>query len=426
MRIKLPGCTIFIGYLLAAPSWSAQWDLAVGYTAEYTTNTALSSDNEIEEWTHKPGFTVNADHEGPNLELNGGYDFERRLYEEDVFDDENATTGSAELLWHMVPERLDFVVRNSRTESPLRAINAVTPDNLQVVSTTEAGPTLRFRSPRGNEFQLAYLYTDVDYNETQTDSERQMGTARYIVALSRTRSLSFDVSNDRVDFDSLFAPDLDIWTGSVTISNTGSNSQFSFTGGYSTVGRTMNREDIDGSIFDLDISWQAGINTVVAISGSRQFRDRSTELGTGRSDFGESVEVNTDLNEVFTETLAEVSLTQTIGRSQIGIRASASEEDYEDVPRDNTRTGIGVTFARDLTPLTRLRAGVEIATRDFDDENEKFDQLTGNIQLVWRAGRRLTVSVGAVYQERDSDRISGDYDEWAGSIGVSYVILGTP
>ena len=165
---------------------------------------------------------------------------------------------------------------------------------------------------RGNEFQLAYLYTDVDFDETQTDSERQMGTARYIVALSRTRSLSFDVSNDRVDFDSEFAPDLDTWTGSATISNTGSNSQFSFTGGYSTVGRTMNREDVDGTIFDLDISWQAGVNTIVAISGSRQFRDRSTALATGRSDFGESVEENTDLNEVFTETLAEVSLSQTL------------------------------------------------------------------------------------------------------------------
>ena len=59
----------------------------------------------------------------------------------------------------------------------------------------------------------------------------------------------------------------------------------------------------------------------------------------GTSDFGDSVDVNSDLGEVFTETLAEVSLTRTIGRSQIGVRAFAAQEDYEDVPRDDDLDG---------------------------------------------------------------------------------------
>ena len=67
-----------------------------------------------------------------------------------------------------------------------------------------------------------------------------------------------------------FAPDLDTWTGSATFSQTGSNSELSLTGGYSTVSRSMNRDDVDGPIFDLDFTWQAGANTVVGISGSQQ------------------------------------------------------------------------------------------------------------------------------------------------------------
>ena len=108
MRNKLVGFSALTGVLLAAPAAAVEWDVAVNYTAEYTSNTARTTDNEIEEWIHQPGLSVGATHDGPNLELNGGYNFERRIFEEDLFDDENVTTGSAELLWHVVPERLDL------------------------------------------------------------------------------------------------------------------------------------------------------------------------------------------------------------------------------------------------------------------------------------------------------------------------------
>ncbi len=186
MRNLLYGFSALTGVLLTAPVAAVEWNVTVDYAAEYTTNSARTTDNEIEEWIHRPGISVNAVHDGPNLELNGGYSFERRIYEEDLFDNENATTGSAELLWHALPERLDFVVRNSRTESARRSIDAVTQDNRQVVSTTEIGPTLRFRARGSDEFQLEYLYSDVNA-ETQTSSERHTGTARYIVAFSATR-----------------------------------------------------------------------------------------------------------------------------------------------------------------------------------------------------------------------------------------------
>ncbi len=135
--------------------------------------------------------------------------------------------------------------------------------------------------------------------------------------------------------------------------------------------------------------------------------------------------MNSDLNEVFTEIIADVSLTRTIGRSQIGVRAFTAQEDYEDIPRDTDRTGVDLTFARELTPLTTLRASIELGTREFDDENEEFDEVRGNVQLIWRAGRRLTVSVGVQYDDREADTLgTREYDEWIGSIGLSYAILG--
>ena len=88
MRNRLYGFSALLGLLSAAPTWAVEWNLAINYTAEYTTNTARTSDNEIEEWIHQPGFSVGAVHEGPNLEFSGDYDFTRRIYEEDLFDDD--------------------------------------------------------------------------------------------------------------------------------------------------------------------------------------------------------------------------------------------------------------------------------------------------------------------------------------------------
>ena len=425
MRNKIFGLSALMGALLATPTWAVEWDLAVNYTALHTTNTARTTDNEIDEWIHQPGISVGAEHDGPNLQLSGGYQFERRIYEEDLFDDDSVTTGSAELLWHVVPERFDFVVRNSRTESARRSIEAITQDNRQVVSTTEAGPTLRFRTRGNDEFQLSYLYTDVNA-ETQTSSKRHTGTARYIVAFSATRSLTFEASSSQVEFDNSAAPDLDIWIGSATLAQTGSNTELSLTGGYTSVSRSSGLDDVDGPIFDLDLTWQASPNTVLGISGSRRIDDRSSALRAGTSDFGDSVDANSDLNEVFTETMAEISLTRTFGRSRLGIRVFALQEDYEDVLRDNDRTGVGLTFGRDLTPLTTLSARIEVGTREFDDENEELDEVRGNVQLVWRAGRRLTVSIGVAYEEREADTLgTRDYDEWLARFGVSYALLGS-
>ena len=151
------------GSLFFTTSYTHAFDigLAISEESEYTTNSGRTPTNEVQEWIHSPGANLLAEHEGPGLTLGVDYTFVRNFYQQDLFDDENDTAGTADLLWHVLPERLDFNINHTRTQSAIRAIGAVTPDNLQETSNTTAGPLLRF-NPRGeDELQFQYEWGDL-------------------------------------------------------------------------------------------------------------------------------------------------------------------------------------------------------------------------------------------------------------------------
>ena len=52
-------------------AWSLEVTAAVQATSEYTTNTARTEDNEIEEWIHQPGINIGANHAGAAVTFEG-------------------------------------------------------------------------------------------------------------------------------------------------------------------------------------------------------------------------------------------------------------------------------------------------------------------------------------------------------------------
>lgn len=398
----------------------------LSYGAEYTSNTTRSEDDEIGEWIHIPAIDIGLSENGAALELGADYRIERRIHERDIFDDESAARGSVEAIWHALPERLDLTLRNTRTESTIRARDPNTEANRQITSTTEMGPTLRL-SPRSNaEFQLEYLFSDVRVEETDTDSERHTGAARYITNLSATRALTLEARNTDVDFDNPVAPDLDMWVGSVTFSYSGRNLLYSLMGGYNRTKRTLGREDVDGGIFAASLEWIASADTSLSFQASQDIRDRSTNLLSGGGGFGNEVDEDSDINEVFTETRGSIGLTHQLGPNAITLSAIASEEDYEDAARDSQRLSLRLQGDRNINPRTTLSAFIDWGTREFADEGEEFDEIRAAITLSRQLSRRLRLALAANYDERESDDLMGrSYDEWIGRLTLTYNLLGS-
>ena len=407
---------------LSPCAWSLEVTAAVQATSEYTTNTARTEDNEIEEWIHQPGINIGANHAGAAVTFEGDYSYVRRIYEEDVFDDENTTTGSARLVWQAIPQRLDFTVANSRVESTERSFAAQTQDNRQVVSYTEVGPTLRFQPRPGDQLLLEYRYIDVNAEETDTNSERHNGDLSYLLGLSSNRTVTFVGNYSDIDYDNEFVPDAESWTGMVGYSQTASDLDLSASVGYSSFERDGDLDTVDGGVYDLDLTWRADGSTTVSLRASRGIQDQSSNL-TNDVSFDEPINEDTDLNEVFTETRGEVSISHAFGRTNVTLRAYASEEDYEDVARDSDRIGVSLSLNRNLSPRTTFSADVDFANREYDQIGDEQDELRARIEFRHRLGRRLALTWGVRYEDRDAD-VTESYDELIGMVQLSYTVLG--
>ena len=91
-------------------------------------------------------------------------------------------------------------------------------------------------------------------------------------------------------------------------------------------------------------------------------------------------------------------------------------------PRDG---GESVTVRLYHLSRTSLRGRIELGKREFLDTDEEYDEIRGSLDLTRRLSRRFTVTVGAYYEERDSDEIAeSSYDEWVGRISLTYRVFG--
>jgi hypothetical protein len=406
------------------PAAALEASVVLGHTAEYTTNTARTESDEVSDWIQRPNIQVGLMQQSTQLDLDAGYRYERRMYREDLFDDEYSLTGAAGLVWHALPERLDFIVRNTRTDATRRSFTPFTEANRQTISITNAGPLLRFRPRQNSELQLEYTYTDVSANRTRSDSQSHTGAMRYVVNLSSIRSIEFAGTRRRVDFDNALAADLNVTTASATINKTGTDLDYSLMGGYNVTKRAHALDDVDGLEFDLLASWNASSVTVVQLAAGHRITERSRYLSGGDElDFGDGVIEDSDLNEVFRESRGAVSVTRPIGNNQVSLSLGAYREKYEDVPRDNERLATRLTLSRNLNPLTTLNASLEAGRRRYTDEDSERNEYRGDLGVTRQVTPRFSASIGGSYEEWDGDGFGRSYEEWIGRISVNYLLF---
>ena len=394
----------------------------VSHNAEYTTNSARTASDEIREWVHRPSVDAALRQEGAGLDLNAGYRFERRIYQDERFQDSNALTGQSSLLWRALPERLDFTIRNVRTESSERSLDPITEDNRQTISSTDVGPTLRFQPRRNHELQIEYLYTDVTANRTETDSQRHSGSLRYVMNVSSTRTVTLTGSNIQVEFDDALAADLDTTIASATLAQRGAHADYVFTAGYNRTERE-DRDDVDGPIFDLGVTWRATPLTIVTLQAAHRITDRSGELLDRIGGLDDAIDEDTDLNEVFTQSRATVTVSRPLGNNQVSLVMLADREDYEDVLRDNERRSGTLNISRALNPLTTATASLGIGRREFTDEGRQQNEYRASLGLSRQLSPRFDLRIGASYDEWDADDPERSFKDWVGSVSLSYLLF---
>jgi len=437
-RCALYGVALTTTALLGANAQAVEYRLSTGLTSTHSDNiTRANSTNgeERDDWIHTPMLRGELAHETGNFRVQGDYLVEHRIYAEDSFEDRTRWTGRADLRWDTLQDVLQINASNSRTESTEDALGQDVELNRQVVTVSSIGPKLQFRPRASDVIYAEYRYSDISQEETDSDSTRQLLAAGYELGLSENRSISFEVSRDKVDFSRDLSPELEIDTASLTYESKGDALDFSLRGGYTTIDRSLDRDKVDGIIGRVDLTWRVSGNGQIQVNGSRSINDQSDDVLRGSAQFGQgSVFQNTNVNEVFTEDTLDVRYIHRWGRNRATIGYRLQNQDFQDnaatetFSRDQDESGFSALYARRVTPRIDFRVAARLIERDFQERGLVEDFLSANARIDWQASRRVNLFTSVSYEERDG---RGDpmvvnalsFDEFRFSFGISIDLL---
>lgn len=414
---------------LASPALALDYSVSLGYVVDHTSNTGRTADNEVDENIQRPQADIQITHDGPRWLVQGDYGYERRIFSEDFFEDDDIITGSGTVVFSPIPERIELKFNNTRTESTIQAFEASTPGNRQVVDQTTAGPLIRLPVNDADELQLEYEYGIFESDTTDTGGIRHAASTRYVLGLSPRRSVTFALEGVQDQFENPNAPDVETITGTIGYFSDGDRLQLDAEVGYDQISRTLGREDSDGVVGNITASYTLSETQTIEAAFISDYSDRTLVLGAGRARFNDEVNADTDINELFRENNFRVAYSQDFGRTNARAELSYRELAFEDdtVPRDQEATSLLLTAGHQLTPRTTLEGAASFTERKFLDQaaGRTDDETRFNLDLRWQAGRNIDVTAGIRFTERDSNIDDFKFDELRYSVGIFYNFIGT-
>ena len=122
------------GILIAIPAAALEGRVAARYTAEFTSNvnqSASESNEDVSDWIHRPGATINLTHEAAGLDLSASYLIEQRIYQDDSYEDETSAVGQGRLSWDPIENRWNVTIGNSVRRTLRDTQDRDTPNNQQ-------------------------------------------------------------------------------------------------------------------------------------------------------------------------------------------------------------------------------------------------------------------------------------------------------
>jgi hypothetical protein len=414
----------FATFALAIPATALETQIGVRAASSHTNNTLRTPDNEVDEVTYQPGVAVQVQHQGSAIRANGNYDYERRIRTEDFYDDTDAVTGASTVVWQALPGRLDLTVTNTRTETTVDALQANTPDNLQITDSTRAGATLRFRVRNNDEIQLQYFHTMTTADVANTDSQRDTLSASYVMNVGQNDQLVFNVTDNRVNFDAAAAPDLNAITGSLQWNRFGPSVDMSLMAGYTTIDRDLGRDEVKGEVFDARLTWRITPQTSLGFGVARDIRDRPFIVELGVLPFGTNTQIDSDLNEVFHNDRADINFRTVFLSNELLLNIAYEKQDYVDLFDDVKRLTAAVNLRRRLSP--KLTVELDASWRDQNPLIAGIvsdERIGGGVTLGYTHSRRLSFLLSGNYNSLESAQVINTYDEMLYTLRVNYLLL---
>jgi hypothetical protein len=414
---------------VSVPVSALELNAGASLSARQSNNTFRSDSNETDNLSIEPGITMNGQHEGPNLQAALDYQFERRFHSESANNERSFLQGGANINWQALPERLEFNVNQTSTESTRNTTQRGAPNDQGVSHNLSAGPTLYFRVRESDQLRFTYLYEERSSNLSENDSTSDVVSGSYAYQVSESTSITAEHRQEEISFSSILANDLDATHQTLSYAYRTDSMSFELTGGYSEFERD-GAETVDGGTGELN--WQKQFGTFNAtLFATHNISNQTSRLfqnlgGLDRDEF--DLFINTNIAEVFTETGYGMSATQEVGATQFRLSTSAYRYEFEDLTADTEEYQISIGATRRVKPNIDLDIAVRYRYSETDDlpetpisparvgEEGKTYSFIG--ALTWAISSNFNFSAGAEYRTR-----SDDFDETVTFATVTYALF---
>lgn len=275
-RIRVLGSMLAV---TATSASAAQFDYGWRAGVSHSDNIGLTETDPTSQNSLVPGFDFSYQQEGSAFQANVVGNLEYRDYLGQAFDNQKLAQLAGQANWTVLPQRLDFTVRDLANVQPLSVFSSNQPDNQQQTNVLALGPTLHFRLNDTLRGQVGLSYTNSRASKTiDFNSSRGTLALKLLKDLTRTAQLSANAETERVTFDkNNTSPAYNhtrLFVGSV--------SRFSQLDIEAALGwsRLVFRQanTVNSPLMRLSLAWRATPRSKFALRASRQYGDAVADL----------------------------------------------------------------------------------------------------------------------------------------------------
>ena len=188
--------------LLPAAGRATDFKYQLGMAVSHSDNIRLTESNPIGDTILAPKLSIEANHQSSALRFNAIGRAQLLHYTGNSYDDELRGELTGELVWTVIPDRLEFVANDWLSRQPIDVLTNFVPTNQQEVNVFLAGPSLHARFGPSTRGQIDLRYGNTHAGNTKDfNGNRYKAAARLVRDLNPLTTASVNVDATRVMFD---------------------------------------------------------------------------------------------------------------------------------------------------------------------------------------------------------------------------------
>ena len=402
---------------LASPSFALDYTLDLLLGGESTDNINRLPDNRAQEgYEANIGSRLGLIHDGRKIIFNANYSAIHSEYKNNLIQNDNEVTGSSDLLWRIIDDRLVWNVDHYISEVLSNNSRANTPDNRERRQILTTGPTFRTHLSAVDDLTFLAQHTQLNQgdavNETalqrsNIDSNRIEGTIIWSHDLSETSALEIGVTSSETEFDNN-SPDFEYQQSFIGYRAQLASGDYSIRLGANQAERSDSGKAEKGAYIAIEFNREIkGDN--IAINIVRQLTDSSIGLD---NDVTNNNTNDFDTINIVERTHFDINYTlQNVCRGCVAnIIYSFDQEDFQNdislsvLDMDNKDNRMSTILDYRINSRLSSRTTASYLITRFSDLSRRDRVIELETSLNWQLSRKLGLRTYLAYNNRDTNQ----------------------